>query len=258
MPFPQPYFHDLVVHASWDGVLSHAVDLDISFSVNAIPNSRLRLISKGIVTEADITRVNGSLPDPLKVRDPEECSSTIEQNQSSGSPTTEASAVPTETVLIHRPAHVSYESRIPLSTKSNSLSPRKRRVPIALRPPWNSPLLEDVTKKDPGRVDDEITNRRVSRSADGNNSPTKNASFSNRGRDGSTKRGRQILKADGVRGGPGRASSEIGHAEATSADKVKLWLGKSFSSLRFSEDARDSLDVLCSDESIFIPYRGPL
>jgi len=51
----QPHFHALNVKATWDGEVIHAVDLDIRFGIDAIPSSRLRLISQGAATHAEIT-----------------------------------------------------------------------------------------------------------------------------------------------------------------------------------------------------------
>ena len=52
---PQSHFHALNVKATRDGQVTHAVDLAIRFGVDPIPNYRLRLISLGAATHAEIT-----------------------------------------------------------------------------------------------------------------------------------------------------------------------------------------------------------
>jgi hypothetical protein len=222
MAHPQPYFYGLTVNATWDGEISHAVDFDIIFEIDAIPNSRLRLISLEAATHAEMTGANENSPattysgegSTFLAQEVQDMATKMDRNMPSA--ITDLSLDP--------PSHINHASRIPLPlSRSRSMSPRKRPLPIAQRPPWRSPAFKDATKPRgrPSRVDE--SKSMTSDSADGSCSPTKAASENFKIFD-STRRGREVLRAEVSRRASYRAFSGQRTAEGTPEQKVTEWL----------------------------------
>lgn len=222
MALPQPYFHDLVIDAAWDGVPENAVYLDIYLEVDAIAGSRLRLISEDIVTKADIrgSSENSFVPDvPISFiskevshHDNEEAASAVSKSIASV-----VSESPHNTFN-----QTSYISRIPLPTpRCGSLSPQKKPVPIAERAPWRSPVFDDKARKNNKYMLNLETRRKKSRSADRSLSPSKITNGWIAGQDDSTRQGRQMMRADVA---SSRALSELRNVPAGQKNKIIEWL----------------------------------
>ncbi len=222
MALPQPYFHDLVIDAAWDGVPENAVYLDISLEVDAIAGSRLRLISEGIVTNADIrdTTENSSVPAVAISTRSNEMSD--HRNEEAAFAVSKSIASVVSETSDHTSPQTRYVSLIPLPIpRRGSLSPQKRPVPIVERPPWRSPVFEDRVRKNRKYMLDLETKRRMSRSADKSLSPSKNIHEWIGDQDDPTRRGRQITRADDA---SGRTLSELKNVPAGQKHKIIEWL----------------------------------
>jgi hypothetical protein len=225
MAYPQPYFHGLTVKATWDGEIGHAVELDITFGIDAIPNSRLRLISLEAATHADMTGVNESSPATAYTGG---ASTFLAHDVQQMGPNGDHKAPSAITDLSLDPLfHTIHASRIPLPMSRNrSLSPQKRPLPTDQRPPWRSPAFEDAIKSRGRSSRAGESKSMASHSADGSYSPTKPASENFKCLD-TTRRGRELLRAEVSRRASYHALSGHGTAEGTPEQKVTQWLDQS-------------------------------
>jgi hypothetical protein len=222
MPYPQPYFRGLTVQATWDGVISHAVDLDITVNIDAIPNSRLRLISLELASHADMTGVNEN--SPVTTYTGEAGISFTQEAQGRQSDRNYTATRLITELDLDAPCQRVHASRIPLSsTKSRSLSPQKRPLPIPQRSPWRLPAFEDVTNSSRRsyRADESKNTvpRRAHESCTATKPPPENVKFLD-----TTRWARELLRAEVSRKASCQALSEQKTADGTPEQKVTEWL----------------------------------
>jgi hypothetical protein len=148
---PQPHFHGLSVKATWDGEVIHTVDLDIGFGIDAIPNSRLRLISLRAATDAGMTGVDENSPATTYTGG---ASTFLAQGVQMVEPRMDDK---TQCVIsdlrLDISAHSNRASRTSLpASRSGSSSPQRRLFSIAQRPSWRSPASKDTKMLGEGPV----------------------------------------------------------------------------------------------------------
>ena len=220
MAFPQPYFHGIHIKATWDGEINHAVDLDISLNIDAVPNSRLRLISLEAASHADMTGINENSPATTYTGGASNFHTEEAQEMEAGKDRETPNAI--TDLSLDTPSLVNCISRIPLP-KSRGSSPQKSPLPVAQRPPWRSAAFENATKPRGRSSRIDRSKSRVSNIADGSCSPTKLVGEKFGSLD-PTRRGRELLR-DEI---PTRASCHAmsGHrtTEGTPEQKVTEWL----------------------------------
>lgn len=241
MPYPQPYFRGLTVKATWDGVISHAVDLDITVNIDAIPNSRLRLIALELASHADMTGVNAN--SPVTTYTAEAGISFTQEAQGMQSDRNHKAASLITELDLDAPFQRVHASRIPLSlTRSRSLSPQKRPLPIPQRSPWRSRAFEDVTNS--GRRSygaDESKNtvpRRAHESCAATKPPPENVKFFD-----TTRWARELLRAEVSRKASCQALSEPKTADGTPEQKVTEWLDQNEHETVTSPSSRHELGL---------------
>ena len=221
MAFSQPYFHGIHIKATWDGEINHAVDLDISLNIEAVPNSRLRLISLEPASHAEMTGINED--SPAAVHTGGASTFQVGENQEMEPNKDRQALSATTSSSLATPSPIDYVSRIPLPMSSRGSSPQKQPLPIAQRPPWRSPFFKDATKA-PGRSSRNDGLRSIAaRPADGSSSPTKSVSQNSTNFD-LVQRGREVLKAEMSRRASYHALSGCKTTEGTPEQKVNDWL----------------------------------
>ena len=221
MAFSQPYFHGIHIKATWDGEINHAVDLDITLDIEAVPNSRLRLISLEVASHAEMTGINEDSPastytggaSTFQVGKDQE----LEPNNEREKPSASTS------FSLDTPSFINYVSRIPLPMSRRGSSPQKQPLPITQRPPWRSPAFEDATKTRGRSSGNDGSKSIAARAVDGSCSPTKSVSQNLRKVD-PAERGRELVRVEVSRRASYHALSGCKTTEGTPEQKVNDWL----------------------------------
>jgi hypothetical protein len=221
MAYPQPYFHDLTVRATWDGEISQAVHLEITLGIGAIPNSRLRLISLEAVNDAEMTGVNENSPTTTYTGDAGAFVAQEFQERESNRDHNTSNVI--TDLSVDTPSHSIHASRIPLPLSgSRSLWPQKRLFSVAQRPKRPLPAFKDAkTARGKSSKADESKSM-TSHSASGNCSPTKPASEHLQSLDPT--RGRELVRSEVARRASYHALSGNRTVEGTREQKVTEWL----------------------------------
>ena len=209
MAFSQPFMHHLHIKCSWDAILSHTVDLEISFEIEGNTCSSLPLIcyEHEVVDQTVLIRVsqsrahgennNNSSEESTRFFSPssrrflpdspsEELQKRHQQSTPGGMVQSQPMAPLSENTRklkvsrIPQPDYgrsISRRKLILSKRPTELISPQKKPVPILDRPPWRSPGLEDTTRRGRRLFGRDEAKRRVSHSADDILCPFKAADY---------------------------------------------------------------------------------